>query len=145
VRQYRIAAVLVGVLIGAFYWWVLGHFWGMHAVDTPFPKWLHTVLPAREHHALNTAAIYFNDLLLNVLLAVPFASMFVLFSRLNNWLCIAAAVLVETITTYWGTQWGGSPPIISYWGFWFGVGMSLFALPVAFVIIRAIPNRRQHD
>ena len=144
-KQHRIAAVLVAALIGAFYWWVSVHFWGMHAADTPFPKWLHAVLPPREHRALDTAVIYSHDAILNVLLAVPFASMFVLFTRLNNWLCIAAAVVVANIAIYWGAEWGGDPPLIKFWSFWVGAGMSILSLPAAFLIVRAIPGRRLSD
>jgi hypothetical protein len=142
---HRIAALLVGALIGAFYWWVLIHAWGMHLADNPLNKWLLEMDFHRQHLTLYKAILYSHDVMINVLLAVPFASMFVLSDRLNNWPCLCVAVLVANVATYHGTDWTGSSLIVAHWGFWIGLGMSLLALPAAFLMVRAIPNRWLHE
>lgn len=144
-RHLRIAAELPSVLIGVFYSWVTTHFWSAHALDGPLMTWLQNTEPPRQHIHLVTVLSYSSDAIINVLLAVPFASMFVLVARLNNWPCVAAAVAAATITTYWGTVWESLPDMVKLWGFWFGVSMSVLALPAAFAIVRATPRRWLHE
>ena len=137
-HRQRIAAVLVSALIGAFYYFVILHFWGMHFGDNAFNKWLLLDLQLpRNHPLLYRVVIYSHDVILNVLLAVPFASMFVLGARLNNWLCIAVAALVTNVLLYRTTEWRNLwlvPASIGFWNF-------LLALPVAFLLVRAARQR----
>ena len=137
-KQHHIATILAGALIGAFYWWVWAHFWGMHAADNSLDKWLLDINLHRNNLALFRLVIWSHDVVVNVLFAVPFASMFMLGARFNNWLCVTAAVLVANAAMYWGTEWMNLSPLLGSWGFWAGLGMSLLSLPAAFLIVRAV-------
>jgi hypothetical protein len=42
-------------------------------------------------------------------LSLTIASMFMLVARLNNWQCIAVAVLAANVATYWDADWTAAP------------------------------------
>lgn len=138
--QLRIAAILAAALIGALYSWVLLHFWGMHAIDNVLLKWLREEQLLRDHVAFYRVLIWAYDALAHLLLALPFASLFVLIGRLNNWLCLLMAVVVATLMTNWGVDLAGLAPLLSRWSFWAYNVMSLAALPLAFIMLRALPR-----
>ena len=108
-KEHRLAVLLASALIGTFYWWVVMHAWAMHIVDNPLNKWLLAIQFPRNHLALYKVLIYSHDAAFNVLLALPFASMFMLVTRLNNWQCIAVAVLAANVATYWDADWTAAP------------------------------------
>lgn len=98
-KSHRTATLLISALIGAFYWWVLIHVWGMHSVDSSLNQWLLANVPPRDHLAFFRVVSYSQDVILNV------------------------------------------ATLLKYWAFWAGMAMSVLALPVAFIAVRAIPGR----
>ena len=84
VKRHRITVVLVSALLGVFYWWVWMNALGMYLAVHPFNKWLVLDIQLPRHNrALYYLVIYVHDVIVNLLIAVPFASMFVVSARLN--------------------------------------------------------------
>jgi hypothetical protein len=82
--------------------------------------------------------------LLNVLLAAPAAFALVAFKDSNNWKCVLVAVAAAVIMGYWGMEMSSLPLLVRSWGFWAGLVMSVFSLPIAFATIKAVRQQRSH-
>jgi len=135
----RIAAIAVAAVIGVFYWWTWLHSWGMHLVDNPLVPWLQANAPPREHPTLYPAILAVHDAVMNVLLAIPFAAMLALSARLNDWSCAIVAALMANVMMYWTTEWQMIPVAAATTVFWIGLGITAFALPAAFLLVRTLP------
>ena len=85
--------------------------------------------------------LYTHDIIVNVLLAAPFAAVFVLFRRLDNWPCVLLAVLASLVVTYGGLEWSFFVNAAQLPFAWMGLSTQLISLPIAFAVGRAIRNR----
>lgn len=127
---------LVAALIGAAYSWLAVAFWGRYSMNNPINDWLLEVLAKQGHNISYYLSIYTHDVLLNVLLAAPAAIALVAFKESDNWNCVLVAVAAAVIVGYWGMEMSSLPLLFRSWGFWAGLAMTLFSLPVAFTAIR---------
>ncbi len=132
---------LIAALIGAAHSWLAVVFWGRYAINNPINDWLLEVFAKKGHSALYYISIYTHDFIVNVLLATPAALALVVLVGSDNWRALAVAVATAIFVGYWGMELSSLPMLIRSWGFWVGLAMSLFSLPIAFATIRAF--RRQ--
>ena len=132
--------LLVAAFLGAFYAWMSINFWGGYAATNPINEWLLHALAKPGQEASYLAAIYTHDVIVNVLLAAPVAAVLVTFRSLNNWPSVFTVVAFGVAVAFWDTNWSTSRLLNSH-GFWLGLGMSIWSLPIAFVGIRALKRR----
>jgi hypothetical protein len=131
--------------VGLFYGWVAIQFWASYSLNNPIEEWLRTALPGREHHLLHISLIYAHDVLVNLLLAVPFAAVFQVFSPLKRWTYVGTAVACALSVTFWGANWGGVKAMVTLVGFWIPTAMATLSLPLALLGVRAAASRWNGD
>jgi hypothetical protein len=131
----------IAAFLGAFYAWMSINFWGGYAANNPINDWLLDALAQHGRRASYLAVIYTHDVAVNVLLAAPVAAVLVTFRSLNNWPNLLAVVAFGVAASFWDTNWDSTSPLLSSHGFWLGLGMSIWSLPVAFAGIRALKRR----
>ena len=112
------------------------NFWGGYAANSPINDWLLDTLAEPGHETMYLVAIYVHDVIVNLLLAMPVAAVLMAFRTLNNWPSLLVAVGIGVVASYWDTIW--SSCLFRSWGFWLGIGMSVWSLPIAFACIRAL-------
>ena len=123
-------------LLGVVYGWVALNFWELYATNNLIVAWLLDALVARGYPTLFQVVVSTHDVIVNVLVAAPFAAVLVALRQLNHWSFAAIAAASAVIVTNWGTQW--SLVLFASWGYWFGLGMTLISLPIAFAAIRVL-------
>jgi hypothetical protein len=128
----------VSVLIGSAYIVALVEFWGFYAGNNPLNEWLIQVLASQGHEVVYLAAISLHDVLVNVLLALPVAALFFLIKPLNHWRKPVAAAVAAVVVSYWSTEWSGLERLLSAYGFWLGLFLTVGSLPVAFAALRLL-------
>lgn len=135
---------LVAALIGAAYSWLAVAFWGRYVVNHPINDWLLGVFAKQGHNILYYASIYTHDVLVNVLLATPAAVALVALKDSNNWHCLLVAVAAAVVVGSWGMELSSLSLLFRSWGFWAGLAMSVFSLPIAFAAVRAFRRQQSH-
>jgi hypothetical protein len=141
VKRHSFAAFPIAALVGVFYGWVALQFWASYSLNSPLLEWLRTTLPGREHHLLRVSLIYAHDVLLNLLLAVPFAAVFQVFSPLRRWRYVGVAVACALSMTFWGADWADVKALVTLAGFWIPIAMTRLSLPLALLSVRAAASR----
>ncbi len=140
-KRTSLGAILLATIVGAFYSWVAVEFWASYSIASPFGVWLRTVLSPAEHPSLHLVAIYSHDALVNVLLAIPFAAVLLLFTRLRSWGCLAAAVAGALVMGYRDLEWLTLTDLAPHVGFWVGLAMTALSLPLAFLGVKGVQGR----
>jgi hypothetical protein len=136
-KRTALGSLVVAASVGAFYSWVVIQFWAVYSFASPIAAWLRATIPPREHQWLHLAAMYLHDALTNVVLAAPFAALLVLFTHQRSWLCLATAVLSALVVNCWGTNLAALVDLAAIGGFWIGIAMCLFSLPIAYLMVQA--------
>jgi hypothetical protein len=143
-KRTSLTAILLAALVGAFYSWVAIQFWASYSVASPFGDWLRTVLSPAQHRYLHLIAIYSHDVVLNVVLAIPFAAMLLLFTRRGSRGCLAAAVAGALVMGYRDLDWRSLTELAPFAGFWMGIAMTVLSLPIALLAVRVAMSHRHH-
>jgi hypothetical protein len=138
-----VSRLLVAAFLGALYAWMSINFWGGYAAAHPINDWLLHALAKPAQEASYFAAIYTHDVIVNVLLAAPVAAVLVTFRSLNNWPSVLTAVAFGVAVAFWDTNWDSASGLLSSYGFWLGLGMFLWSMPIAFVGIRVLKRRHE--
>lgn len=135
---------VVAALIGMAYSWLAVAFWGRYVMNHPINDWLLEVFATRGHSTLYYISMYTHDMLLNVLLAAPAAFALIAFKESNNWTCVLVAVIAAVMVGYRDMEMSSLSLLLRSWGFWAGLAMSMFSLPIAFSVIRAFRTQRSY-
>ena len=131
-----VSLMLIAGCLGVLYAWIAIIFWRFYAVNSPMNGWLIDVFAVNGYRTLYRVAIGIHDVVVNIVVAAPFAALLMVRSSLNNWICAAVAGMTAVVFANWGTNW--SVPLLTNVGFLFGLAMTLLSLPIAFAGIRAI-------
>lgn len=134
------AKYAVSIVVGLAYVWLAGAFWGWYVMNHPVIEFLLEVFARQGHDFLYRISIFIHDALINVLLALPAALAFVSIRSLNDWKCVAVAVGIAFVSSYWSVDPSSLPLLVQSWSFWAGVAMSVFSLPVAYLIAKSFRN-----
>lgn len=135
---------VVAALIGVAYSWLAVAFWGRYVMNHPINDWLLEVFATRGHSTFYYISMYTHDMLLNVLLAAPAALALIAFKESNNWTCVLVAVIAAVTVGHWDMEMSSLSLLLRSWGFWAGLAMSMFSLPIAFSVIRAFRTQRSY-
>ena len=128
--------IFAAACLGMFYAWIAVNFWGFYAANNPFNEWLLNGLAVNGHGTVYRLVIGAHDVVINILLAIPFAALLLVRSGLNSWTYAAVAAAAAVVFANWDTNW--SATLITSVGFWMGFAMMLLSLPIAFAGVRAI-------
>jgi hypothetical protein len=128
-------SLLIAAALGVAYYWVAANVWGILAAGNPINEALLDALVRRGHTVAYRVIISMHDLIVNVLLALPFAAAFCLFRALRSWTHVALAATAALIAGYGPTEWDSLPLLVRYWGFWLGFLMAGLSLPLAFAML----------
>jgi len=128
-------SLLVAAAVGFVYYWAAVEFWGIYAAGNPINDTLLDVLVRRGHNMAYRVIISVHDVILNVLLALPFAAVFRLLRAVRSWTHVGLAATVAVIVGYGPTEWESLPLLFRGWVFCFGFAMSALSLPLAFALL----------
>lgn len=132
--------LLAAAVIGGLYHVMAVNFWGSYVVDNPFNNWLLDTYARQGHEFAYHISISAHDLFINLLLALPVAALFLAFKSLNSWIAIATATASAIVIGNAGNNWEAWPILLSSVGFWFGLAITAFSLPLAFSSIRLMQS-----
>ena len=135
-KQTKLGSIALALLVGAFYSWVAWWFWGAYATSSPITEWLRSTISPQEHRAVYLLGIYAHDLLLNCLLAMPYAAVLLLFARREARVALPLAALSAVAVNLWGSDVEALGSVAPFPGFWLGIGMTALSIPVAFWLLR---------
>ena len=131
--------LLATVAIGLTYYWVTASAWGLLAVNNPVNDFLLDAFVRHERHLIAyRLAIYAHDVLVNLLLALPFAAAFRFLPTLHSWIYVALAAATAVIAIYAPTDWEAAPSLFLSWIFWVGVAMAALSLPITFALLNRV-------
>jgi hypothetical protein len=131
-------SLAIAAAVGISYSLTATAFWGWYVAHNPILEWLLDVMPPREYPSLHLMAVHSVDLIINVLLATPFAAILLIFVRSRVWLCLLVAVLTALLVNLWGTDLGAFRTLSRHVGFWMGIGYVAASLPIGFLLLRTL-------
>ena len=134
------AKYVVAIIVGLAYVWLAVAFWGWYVMNHPVNEFLLEVFARQGHDFLYRISIFVHDVFINILLALPAALVFVSISSLNNWKCVAVAVGAAFVGSYWTVDPSSLALLIQSWNFWAGISMSVFSLPIAYLVAKSFRN-----
>ena len=134
-------SIPLAAVCGAVYAWSAITIWAYYIVRSPIPRWIHTAFATPGENTVYYLSAYAHDLILNVLIALPFAAFLAWLTPKNSWKLVWIAVLVALVTSYWEMLINPSEVdgfTLRSAGFYFGALMGLGSLPLAFLLVRAV-------
>ena len=141
--RYSVSPIFFAACLGVLYAWVTIIFWGFYAGNNPIDQWLINALAVNGDEMAYRAVISIHDVVVNIVIAAPFAGLLLMRSSLNNWTCVVVAGLAAVLFANWDTNWSVS--LLTGAGFWLGLAMTLLSLPIAFAGMRAMRLRFGHS
>lgn len=132
--------LLAAAGIGILYHWVMVAVWGFLGASNPINDALLDMLMRREnrHVAAYWTLISTHDLLVHLLIALPFAATFRFVPALRNWTYVMLAAAAAFIAVYASTELASLPSLMTSWAFWLGAATVAFSLPVAFMLCNRV-------
>ena len=114
---------------------------GFYTDHSPVNAWLIELLVSDGHPMLYRVARTIHELIVNILIAAPFAATLISVERLNAWICAVAASIAAVVFINWGAV---SLPVLENAGFWVDSATTAFCPILAFAGFRALagPPRR---
>ena len=142
--------LLTAAVIGIAYYWVAVLLWGYIGAYGPINKMMVEALVHQEHPALYRVLISLHDVIVNILIALPFAAAFRFLSALRSWTYVALATAAFLIAIYASINTETLPLLFGSWQFWYGLALAAFSMPVAFVLLKqirlgSVPSSRVQD
>lgn len=132
----RATAYVAIPLLWALYWQGVLLFWSFYASHHLLLDWaISALLP--EHHVLFYGVIYTHDIVVNVLLALPFCMVLRRFEARSCWGPVVFASVLLLIWSYHHllTDDGYSiQRVFSSFGAWLGAGTAIGLLPLAYYV-----------
>jgi len=129
---------LFAIIAGAIYYYLVLIFWGYFPSFNPFFNWL---LDCCAASAWFRPIVLFQDVVINVLLAIPLAWLLLRLNSERIWWCVLLALLPGFIYMHYHLfSWNHS--LVDYTKFVPGWAMELLSLPVAVFLVR-VCHRRQ--
>ena len=125
-------SLLIAAAIGVAYSWAAIYFWGVLALKNPINEMLLDAFARQGEIVAYRVIISVHDVVVSVLLALPFAAVFCLFRVLRDWRHLAVAASAALIAIYGPMEWSSLPLLVRSWWFWLGVSTATLSLPAAF-------------
>jgi hypothetical protein len=127
---------IAAAVVGAAYLWCAITVWDFYAAANPVHTFLSDALARNGHRVAYRISISVHDIVLNIILALPFAAVFRVSRGLRHWGYVVIAAMAAVVCSFaFFTSWEGLPLLLGSWRFWLGVGMTAVSLPVAFALL----------
>jgi hypothetical protein len=132
------SSFVLAALYGALFSFILGTVWGYYAANHPFNQWLIDSLLKNGYVVAYYGAIYTHDLLLNTIIALPFAYLIGRLQPRYSWLLLATGLMVAVSVVYWPAlirprsallvlpDWAGFVPLV----------VLVLSLPIGFSLLK---------
>ena len=134
-------SIFFAICIGALYSGIAIIFW--RAYDgSPINEYLLNIVAMRENHVWSLVVLYTHDMVINLLLALPFSLIFLIVRGLNDWKYLSIALFSSMLLSLWSIVSSSVIPAFEESWVWFGIGLSYLSLPIAFSIVRYYYNDR---
>ena len=132
--------LLVAAAVGLAYHWVNVTLLGYYIGNSPINEMLLDALVRRGHLVAYRVLISIHDVVLYLLVALPFAAMFRFIPALRRWTYVAIAAAMPVIAVYALSDWEEMPArlLLSSWRFWFGLSLVALSLPAAFALLNRL-------
>lgn len=137
------AKYFIAIVVGLVYAWLAVAFWGWYVMNHPINEFLLEVFARQGQEFVYRISIFAHDALVNVLLAAPAAITLVSIKGLNNWSCVIVATITAFVTLFWTVDLSSLPLLFQSWGFWAGLYMSAFSLPIAYVAAKTSQDQAE--
>ncbi len=124
--------------VGFVYSSAVVHFWGIYPSKSTLTQWFLTEFAMKGRAIAYQLAVYSHDILLNVLLAIPFAYVIGRLRPKRDWAYLSVAVLVALMLNYGHLVFDlrALRFLLREFGFYMGIVMLLVSLPIALTLIR---------
>ena len=131
------------VACGAVYVFILGEIFGRLLVPNPVNLWLIEKLAKTGRNAEYNAIVYLHDLLIFILIALPFTLLLAMLPPRNSWKYLLIALATSLALQYWPaiTDYSVLTSLGKLWQFYVGLGISLLGFPLAFSIVLVVRKR----
>lgn len=129
--------ISASILIGLLYVWLAAGFWNVYGDHNAIDNWLIEVLASDGYPMLFRIARLVHELLVNVLIAAPFAGMLISVKRLNAWVHVVAASIAAVVFINWGAL---SLSLLDSVGFWTDSATMALCPVLAFAGFRALKS-----
>lgn len=126
--------LLAAAAIGIAYYWLVVLVWGYVGAYNPVNKILVDALARHGHRISYRLLISLHDVLVNILIALPFAAVFRFLPALRNWTYVVLATAASVIAIYGSINTEALPLLLGQWQFWYGLALAMFSMPVAFLL-----------
>jgi hypothetical protein len=138
-QQRELIKLLAATLSGVAYIYVLSLMFGHVLVPNPINQWLIEDLAKTGNELGYNVAIYTHDLLVYVVVAIPFAVMLSRLPPKNAWKYLLFALGASLLSQYWIliAEPSRLVTLVEHWQFFVGLGISMTGLPIAFALITA--------
>jgi hypothetical protein len=134
---------LIAIGIGAAHALILAVVWGVLAVRMPFVGWILDAYAGVWNEWLLKSVVYAHDLVINIIVAIPFACLIARLKPSQSWKFLWIAVAVSIVIVNWSVfanfEWFAN--VLKMWSFYLGTAVMIVALPLAFALVVAT-NRR---
>ena len=142
--------LLTAAAIGVAYYWVAAFLWVYISAYSPINQMLLDALGRNGHLAAYRVTISLHDVIVSLLIALPFAAAFRVLPGLRSWTYVALATAASVIAGYASINTGALPFLLGHWQFWYGLALAVFSMPVAFALLNqirlgSVPSSRVQD
>jgi hypothetical protein len=140
------SSFVLAAIYGALFSFILGTVWGYYGANHLFNQWLIDSLLKNGYAVAYYGAIYTHDLLLNMIIALPFAYLIGRLQPRYNWLLLAAALMVAVSVVYWPVliRPRSALFVLSDWTGFVPFAVLVSSLPIGFSVLK-MSNRGSAD
>jgi len=125
---------VLAALFGAAYVLVATQFWSFYAIGNPVNDWLLVNLAMEGYEASYRVATYSHDLVVNTIIALPFAYLIARLNPKNGLAYLTVAVTVAILFNYWWIALDSKALVLMLrtWQFYVGFLVTVASLPLAY-------------
>ena len=138
-RVPYLSAAVVGAIHAAF----AVAFWGYFPNHNPVFDWLIEVLAKQGHEIGFRIAVYALDLVVSVLIAIPFAILISTLNPKNEWKYLWVALAVFFCLLNWSAFVTPQDfvQVLKFWSYYIGTLVTVSSVPLAYYIVLAAKSR----
>jgi hypothetical protein len=130
--------LLTAAAIGIAYYWLTVLVWGYVGAYNPINKILLEAFPNQDHRALYRVLISLHDVIINILVALPFAAAFRFVPPLRSWTYVVLATATSLIAIYASLDMRALSLLLGSWTFWYGLALAVLSMPIAFALLAQV-------
>src|SRR5688572_32379141 len=108
--------LIAAAVVGAANFWCAIWVWDFYAVANPINTYLLDALARNGHSVAYRVSISVHDIVVNIVLALPFAVVFRVSQGLRHWRYVVIAAVAAVVCSFaFFTSWEGLPLLLGSW------------------------------